>query len=215
MKLITLGAFVASIPRPILLLVLLTGYAVAVRWVFRAYMIPDLLLLALLVYRWSPGLLAWVALLITVRHVPTLARDLASLLRLSEFDGWTARIVLFTLPALYADQVIMSSGDSQPAPAPAADPVHVPVQGTALVSAKMTTGDITKDAWIEKMALALDEKGKYFYSANDIFKANGGHRATVLAMVKQIQSATPPAQYRKDDGALAPPEYPVTNPVSE
>jgi DNA-binding beta-propeller fold protein YncE len=208
MNAIPLGAFLDSIPRPLSVVVLLAGYAVAVRWEFRAYMLPDAMLLVLLVYRPSIGLLAWVALLLAVRHVPTLARDLAMLMRLAEFDGWTARAVLFALPALLPDMVIMSSAAPQQVAALADSPVHVPVPGTAVVSPKMTTGDITKDEWIEKMARAVNEKGKYVYSANTIFKANGGHRATVLAMVAEIQQGAQPAQFRQESGGVAPADYP-------
>jgi DNA-binding beta-propeller fold protein YncE len=211
MNAIPLGAFLDSIPRPLSVVVLLAGYAVAVRWEFRAYMLPDAMLLVLLVYRPSIGLLAWVALLLAVRHVPTLARDLAMLMRLAEFDGWTARAVLFALPALLPDMVIMSSAAPQQVAALADSPVHVPVPGTAVVSPKMTTGDITKDEWIEKMARAVNEKGKYVYSANTIFKANGGHRATVLAMVAEIQQGAQPAQFRQESGGVAPADYPVSH----
>jgi hypothetical protein len=210
MSALAFGAFVLSIPRPVSALFLLTAYAVAVRWEFRASMLPDAGLLILLAARPSVGLLAWVALLLAVRHVPTLARDLAMLMRLAEFDGWTARAVLFALPALMPDAVIMSNDASPLHTAPAADPLHVPVPGTAVVSGELTTGDITKDEWIATMARALDDKGRYLYSANAIFKANGGHRATVLAMVKQIQTATQPAQFRQESGGLAPAEYPVS-----
>jgi hypothetical protein len=210
MSALSFGAFVLSIPRPVSALFLLTAYAVAVRWQFRAYQLPDAGLLILLVYRPSVGLLAWVALLLAVRHVPTLARDLACLMRLAEFDGWTARAVLFALPALMPDMVIMSNAPPQQTAAIGAAPVHVSAPGTAVVSPKMTTGDIIKDEWIATMARALDDKGRYLYSANAIFKANGGHRATVMAMVKEIQQGKPPAQFRHESGQLAPAEYPVS-----
>lgn len=205
-----LGAFLDSIPRPLSVLVLLAGYAVAVRWEFRAYMLPDAALLVLLVYRPSLGLLAWVALLLAVRHVPTLARDLACLMRLADFDGWTARAVLFALPALLPDMVIMSSAPDQQVAALADNPVHVSVPGSAVVSAVPPSELDMRDQFLIAMADQKDERGAYLFSANQIHAAIGGHRATVLAMVKDRRASTLPPVYRDQTGDTVPATHPVS-----
>lgn len=197
---------IALIPRPVLFLLALALYGAIVRWRFSWPALLDLALLGLLVYRPSLGLLAWVGALMIVRHTPALSADVVALLRLDSFDGWTARLVVFALPALRS---LMSNAEARPSET-VREPVHVPVPGTALVSGESPAVRDIRDDWIVRMAEAKDEKGKFLYSANDIFKANGGHRATVMARVKEVQTGVPPAEFRQNDGTTAPAEYPVT-----
>lgn len=199
-------ATLALIPRPVIALAVLALYGACVRWRFSWPALLDLLLLGLLIYRPSLGLLAWVACLMIVRHTPALSADVVALLHLDAFDGWTARLVVFALPALRS---LMSNTEARSLET-VREPVHVPVLGTALVSGESSPVRDIRDDWIVRMAEARDEKGKFLYSANDIFKANGGHRATVLARVKEIQTGVPPAEFRQSDGTTAPAEYPVT-----
>src|SRR5262245_54624718 len=65
-------------------------------------LIVDPLLLTL--YAWCPSLamLAFVLALYAVRHVPTLAREVALLFNLDAYEGWTVRAVVFLLPGLEA-----------------------------------------------------------------------------------------------------------------
>jgi len=149
--------------------------------------------------------------LFAFRRVPQLADAIAFRLELESYDGMTAYVARLALPAWSSARGVMSRSEGAPADRSVHDPVHVPVQGTALVSAKPAADrDIIIDGWIVDMANARDEKGGDLFSANDIFKAVGGHRAAVLARVKQIRSGAPPAQFRQDDGSTAPAEYPVT-----
>lgn len=111
----------------------------------------------------------------------------------------------------YVQPLIMSRLGWAPKEKGGEKAVHVPIQGTAVVSAKPPSDrNIIIDAWIVALADARDEKGGDLFSANDIFKAVGGHRAAVLARVKAIRSGVPPAQFRQEDGATAPADYPVT-----
>lgn len=196
-----------SIPRPVLALLALALYGAAVRWRPSWPALIDIALLGLLIYRPSLGLAAWVACLMIVRHTPALSADVVALLGLEQFDGWTARAILFALPALRS---LMSNAD-EGSPEAVRGVVHVPVLGTALVSGESPAVRDIRDDWIVRMAEARDEKGKFLYSANDIFKANGGHRATVMARVKEVQTGVPPAAFRRSDGTTAPAEYPVTS----
>lgn len=204
-------AFLESIPRPIVALAIGFGYATLVRWTFRWYMLIDAALIVLYLSRPALGLLAWVALLMIVRHVPTLARDVASMLKLHEYEGWTLRAVLFALPALQSDAIVMSRSDGAPSIDKTIALVHVPVPGTADTKAvPPVSRDITRDEWIGTMASALDEKGAFMFSANKIYAAVGGHRKDVLDIVRAIQDGGPPAQFRQDDGATGPADFPVT-----
>lgn len=196
----------ALIPRPVIGLMALAIYGAVVHWRFSAPALLDLLLLGLLIYRPSLGLAAWVGALMIVRHTPALSADVVTLLGLDAFDGWTARLVVFALPALRS----LMSNTAARAPETVRDLVHVPVLGTALVPADPPVALDIRDEWIDKMAAARDEKGKYLYTSNDIFKANGGHRATVQARVRAIQQGVPPAEFRQGDGTTAPAAYPVT-----
>jgi hypothetical protein len=203
-------ALLDSAPRALLLLLLLTLYGAAMRWRWSAAMLLDCALLLLLAWRPSLGLLIWTGALLLIRHVPTLASDVARLLRLDSFDGWTEKAVLFALPALQAYDPLMSREEALEERAPVAPPVHVPAPGIAPVPAESPAGLDIRDAWIVSMAQARDEHGEYLFSANDIFKANGGHRATVLARVKEIQHGAAPAPFRQEDGTTAPAHYPVS-----
>lgn len=201
---------IALIPRPVLALLALAAYGAIVRWRFSAPMLIDLALLSLLIYRPSLGLLAWVACLMIVRHTPTLSADVVALLRLDAFDGWTARLVVFTLPAL---QSLMVSEEDE-AQNKSDMPVHVlrpETGGSADTGAiRPNDDDSMRDQFLITMADQRDERGGYLFSANQIHAAIGGHRATVLAKVRDRRSNTLPATFRQNDGTTAPAEYPVT-----
>ena len=174
-------------------------------------MIIDALLIIFAFWHPTLGIIATVAVLLAFRHVPFIADELVRMGEFDKYDSdtWTARIVHTALPAWGGRDWFMSraedEGENNPTP-----PVHVPVQGTAVVSAKPPADrDIIMDGWIVDMAQAKDEKGHDLFSANDIFKAVGGHRATVLARVKEVRTGEV-AQFRTDDGATQPATYPVS-----
>lgn len=102
----TMLANLAMVPRPVLLVIALAIYGAIVRWRFNPPMLLDGLLIGLLVFRPSLGLAAWVGFLMLIRHVPTFAADVVTIAHVSQFDGWTAHVVMFALPALkvYANQ---------------------------------------------------------------------------------------------------------------
>lgn len=205
--------YLASIPRPVLLLFAGAIYGSVVRWRFRWDMLPDGLLIGLLVFQPSLGLAAWIGVLMIVRHVPTFSADVAGLLRLDSFDGWTVHAVLFALPALRSYMSVMSrSGDVSGEKGDS--PVHVPIPstaGSADTKARSYDDDESRrDQFLITMADQIDERGGYLFSANQIHAAIGGHRATVMARVKERRAAALPPLYRQEDGNTAPAEYPVT-----
>lgn len=207
---VNLLPYIALIPRPVLALMALAIYGACVRWRFSWPALLDIVLLGLLIYRPSLGLAAWVACLMIVRHTPALSADVVALLRLDAFDGWTARLVVFALPALRSLMVseedeAQNKGDML---------VHVLRPNTA---GSLDTGAIRpnddesmRDQFLNLMADQRDERGNNLFSANQIHAAIGGHRATVLAKVRDRRSNTPPAEFRQSDGTTAPAEYPVT-----
>lgn len=207
----TILPYLTSIPRPVVALLFLAIYGAIVRWRFAPPMLVDIALLGLLIYRPSLGLLAWVACLMIVRHTPALSADVAALLGLDAFDGWTARLVVFALPALRS--LMVSEEDA--AQKNGAVSVHVLRPETA---GSLDTGAIRpnddetmRDQFLILMADQRDERGGNLFSANQIHAAIGGHRATVLAKVRDRRSNTLPAAFRQSDGTTAPAEYPVTS----
>lgn len=206
----SLIAYLASIPKPIQFLTVAAMYGAIVRWRFRPSMAVDGLLIGLLVYRPSIGLLAWVACLIGVRHIPLLAIDFARLLRLDSFEGMTNYATVFLLPGVASRVVVMSrSEDEQPTQnGPIA--VHVPGPGTAGSPDTNAIDESPRDQFLFRMIDERDERGGYLFTANQIHKAIGGHRATVLAKVRDRRSATLPPLYRNDTGIAAPATHPIT-----
>lgn len=169
-------------------------------------MMIDIILLAILIARPSFELAAWVAALLAIRHTPALAISAAHLLKLDSYDGWTARLAVIALPPLAA---FMSRPDAPPARNDPHAPIHVPGPRTADTSAaEPPDRDITKEAWIASMARAKDAAGKWIFSANQIYAAVGGHRASVLDVVRAIRDDAP-AQFR-DGETTAPASYPVS-----
>jgi len=170
----------------------------------------EALMLCIVVYERSWYVLIIVLAIGAVRRWPWLADEIAAMLDLESYHGMTAYIARLALPA-WAGARLMSRSEGEGDERIAPPAVHIPIQGTAVVSAKPPSDrNIIIDAWIVALADARDEKGGDLFSANDIFKAVGGHRAAVLARVKAIRSGVPPAQFRQEDGATAPADYPVT-----
>jgi hypothetical protein len=100
MSLATITTWLASIP-PVVIVILLGlayCYLAAGRW--SGPMLLDAGLAALYLWRPSLGMLAFVLLLLSVRHVPAFAREVVVMFKLDEFEGWTMRVLIFTLPAL-------------------------------------------------------------------------------------------------------------------
>jgi hypothetical protein len=98
----TITSWIAGVP-PVLVAVaigLAYCYVAAGRWQWP--MLFDAGLLALYLWRPSMGMLAFVLLLGSVRHVPAFAREVVVMFQLDEFEGWTLRALIFTLPALRA-----------------------------------------------------------------------------------------------------------------
>jgi len=218
-------SFLASIPRPIVALAIFFVYGTLARWSFRAPMLLDIALIGLYLWRPSIGLLAWVLLLLLIRHVRTLARDVAQLMRLAEFDGWTLRAVLFALPALSADVSIMSR-EEQPQEQPPAPAIYVPVSSMAyqpppqpgdspdidaqISDMRQIARDITDEQALILLCHRRTKDGKPRYSANRIYELVGGDRNAVLARIKAIRDDAPPPQFRQEDGTTAPAQYPVS-----
>ncbi len=76
-----------------------------------------------------PATLALVAVQSTVRRVPTLARECAVLLRVSEPAGWTLHALLFVLPGLRAYAAKQTTNDERrtmTGPTVALDPTDLP-----------------------------------------------------------------------------------------
>lgn len=169
-------------------------------------MMIDVILIAILIARPSFELAAWVAALLAIRHTPALALSAAHLLKLDTCEGWTAQLAVLVLPPLAAFM-------SRPAP-PAEqnnsrNPVQEPVRRTADTNALPPPDrDITKDDWIASMARAKDAAGKWVFSANQIYAAVGGHRASVLDQIRAIRDDAP-AVFRSEDGT-GPASYPVS-----
>jgi hypothetical protein len=178
-------------------------------------MIIDALLIIFAFWHPTLGIIATVAVLLAFRHVPFIADELV---RMGEFDRydsdtWTARIVHTLLPAWGGRDWFMSrpgdGGENNPAQA-----VHVPVPSTPgspdTVAIAPNDDDTIRDQFLNIMADQKDERGNYLFSANQIHAAIGGHRATVLARVRDRRSATLPPLYRTEEGETTPATHPVT-----
>lgn len=187
------------------------------RW--RLWMLIDAGLLAIYLARPSLGMLAFVLLLLAVRHTPAFARELAVLFKLDEFDGWTARAILFALPALDRRPVAdgkttaldMSSAAHAGLGATGTPLVHVPVPRTSTApdAAEVVRADTdaentafelprisrhnTDREVVVYLAVQLRTDGKPRYSANKIYDLVGGSRADVLKIVADVRST---ATYR-------------------
>lgn len=97
---ISIVSILSSIPRPVLAVLACAIYGACVRWRFSWPMLLDGLLIGLLIYRPSLGLLAWVGFLMALRHVAPIADALLGLFNARETQGMTAHLILFTLPSL-------------------------------------------------------------------------------------------------------------------
>ena len=170
-------------------------------------MIIDIALIGLLIVRPSIGLAAWIAVLFALRHVPLLAGEVARMLGLDSYHGLTAVVAHLALPAW---SHMSSDGEAGAQKTRAAVVVPVP---NSLVPPPQTPidRDISKEGWIVAMASARDENGGYVFSANQIDKAIGAHRATTLAKIREVRENAPPAQFRQDEGGTAPATYPITS----
>lgn len=112
------------------------------RWAWS--MLPDAALLALYVWRPSLPLLAFVLLLVAVRHTPTLAREVAAMFQLHTFEGWTIRAVVFALPALK----VYSSHTSAPAQGAAIMPPLVSAQAAQAAPAPVERATLSPAQWL-------------------------------------------------------------------
>ena len=178
-------------------------------------------------YLWRPALLPVVLFVFAVRHVPAFARQLAMILELPKYDGWTLRIALFLLPALDRYVTQMSSEEDEEEE-PEAAPVYVPVSGIDIAPAHTapaapdiaaTNADmprlsryITDEDELTLLCVIRNADGKYRHSANRIFDLVGGDRNTVMARIKAIRATAPTAEYRAPDGSTAPAHRPVSAP---
>lgn len=184
------------------------AYVAAGRWAWS--MLPDAGLLALYLWRPSWGMLSFVLLVGSVRHLPAWARELASMFRLDEYEGWTHALVVFLLPALLTREH-MSSASGGAHLIGGTPVVHVPVPrtGTAapretLVPPDTTAENADTNGWempristrlsdeemITMLATQKGAHGGHKYSANKIYDLVGGSRADVLGRVKAIREGT-------------------------
>jgi hypothetical protein len=172
--------------------IVVTVYAIRNR---EARYLPDLfgLALALAAPRQTYAIVC-VALLAIVRHTP-LARGLAGGL-----PDWLCLLLLPGAMSSWGEDDETMRGD----------PVHGAVPRTDTNAESPPDRDITRGAWLRAMACARDENGRYVFSANQIVKAIGGHRATILARVKACRGSELPPAYRADDNTTAPATYPVS-----
>ena len=172
--------------------------------------IVDMVLISLVIYRPSIWLAIWIAVLITLRRVPYLANEIANMLDIESYSGLTLIVARLLLPGWESREMLMSRTIDL-SKEKVHTPVVVPVPGSLVPPAETAIDrDISRDGWIVRMAEARDEHGDYLFSANQIDKAIGAHRATTLARVKEVRENKPPAQFREDDGSIGPATYPVT-----
>lgn len=213
----------ATIPRPVLALLLMVAYCAAVRWRLAPWMVVDWALLALLVWQPSLGLAAWVGALLIVRHVPTLAEDIASGLKLHEYTGLTAACMRVLLPG--ARSLMVSDGDGEDETQGAA-PVSISVSDMAyrpppqgadiadmdaqIIDMRRVARDITDDQILMLLCELRKPNGTYRHSMNEVYRRVGGDRNTVMAKIKAIRENAPAAQFRQEDGSTAPAHRPVT-----
>lgn len=102
MTLATITTWFAAIPPVVIVIVLSLGYVYLAAGRWSAPMVLDAGLAVLYLWRPSLGMLAFVLLLLSIRHVPAFAREVVVMFKLDEFEGWTLRALIFTLPALTA-----------------------------------------------------------------------------------------------------------------
>lgn len=170
----------------------------------------DALLLALVIYERSIWILIMAMVVTALRRVPPFANQIAAMLELDSAVGLTALTARFLLPAWDSPDRVMSRAIDLAQEKDRAA-VVVPVPGSLVPPAQTAMDrDTSRDGWIVKMAEARDENGDYMFSANQIDKAIGAHRATTLARVKEIRENKPPAVYREENGGVAPATYPIT-----
>jgi hypothetical protein len=214
MNTIGLTAFLESVPRPIAAIVIGVAYGASVGWRFRWPMSIDGALLLLYLWRPSLGLLAWIALLISVRHIPTLARETATLLRLNEFDGWTTHVLLFVLPALAADVVLMSRSEDA---APVREDNRTGTDAGSIGSLEPVRAQshqlepdssllyepvpdlpslhrMSRAEEIAMLTVQRNDDGGYRHSANKIAELMGGTAADVKGQVAAIRGPAKPAE---------------------
>lgn len=166
----------------------------------------------LIYYRtWEVGVILLV--LVAIRRAPWFANASATMLDLDQYSGMTAWVARQALPAWDGARVVMSPDEDEPEER-APMPVHVPVpsSGGSPDTRAIPPGDDTsrREQFLVIMADQRDERGGWLFSANQIHAAIGGHRATILAQVRDRRAATPQPVYRTDAGATAPASHPVT-----
>lgn len=113
MSIITITTYLASIsPVAVATLIALAYiYFAGGNWAWS--MVVDAGLLALYVWKPSWGMLTFVLVLGSVRHIPALAREMVILFKWQEYQGWTLHLIVFLLPALlrYTNQKQPASAD--------------------------------------------------------------------------------------------------------
>lgn len=190
----------------VLAITLVYVYRVAGHWSWAV--LPDLALLALCALRPSYGIVALTMLMLAVRHVFAFAHEVAVMLQLDSFGGWSAGMIAFALPAL--DDRVMSEEEEEEEERRADTPVHVPVLGTPDTSAvSVVHRDITDNGLITLFLQLNDPKTGKPYTNNEIYKKIGGHRATVMNQIKATRSGLP-AAFRTEAGDTAPATHPIT-----
>jgi hypothetical protein len=176
-------------------------------------LIIDAALVFLFFYHPTLGTFATAAVVIAIRHVPVLADEVARMADLESYPGMTAWLARVLLPGWRSPETLMSIVEDE-RQNNARVPVHVPVPSTAgspdTAAILPNDDESMRDQFLNIMADQKDERGNYLFSSNQIHAAIGGHRATVLARVRDRRAATLPAQFRQDDGDIAPATYPVT-----
>jgi hypothetical protein len=160
------------------------------------------------------------AVVIVIRHAPWFANIIARDLDLDDTDGMTYWVARQALPAwgergmwVWRHAALMSNdGDAPQENAPPPVPVPVPSTGGSpdTNAIRPNDNDSMREQYLVIMADQRDERGGYLFSANQIHAAIGGHRATVLARVRERRDATPQPVYRTEDGATAPAAHPIT-----
>lgn len=218
----------ASIPRPVLLLFAASAYGVIVRWRFAWPMLLDWALIGLLIERPSIAFAVFVSVVMLLRHVPTLAAAFVTMLRLDQFDGWTAHVILFVLPALRAYMPLMSNvedgdGDQEQVVSAAVtirtveeQPIVTPnneYNGNVSDSARIqfeerarTIAELYEAGMVSNLSKAVCRI--YGCSVQSASKTDSTYQLALRAVQRQLSSNKP--QFRQANGATAPATYPVT-----
>mgnify|MGYP001571479652 FL=1 len=208
MPLSTITTYAASIPPFVIVLLISGGYLFFAAGHWSWPMLLDALLLA--IYYVRPA--TWPAMLLigVIRHSSWLSDEIARLGNADQAVGMTRAVWLFVLPTLNRYVSIMSRSEDG-AGEKSDNPVHVLIPNTlGSADTKAIDDESRRDQFLIRMADERDERGSYLFSANQIHAAIGGHRATVLARVKDRRATTLPPLYRQEDGRTAPAHYPVT-----